>query len=308
MKNLFALLLLIFSIPDSFAQRTAAIYLDAHDSMINRYIAVYPEGKVAGVLILIPGMGETPENAFLQTGIPVQAARQQLLTIIPTFRTGVTSLGFDDATQQSFLQLLDEVMKREHLSGVSLYVGGMSIGGTCAVKFAELAVKHNYAYKPAAVFAIDPPLDFQRFYNMAKRNMRLTKNGSYNTEDVYITGRLEQALGGSPEEVREKYFAISPYSFDDTTQSAIKNLTHMPLMLITEPDVQWWLKERGSDYSKMNAFDCAAMINELRRLGNNRAILVTTKEKGYRQPDHKRHPHSWSIADPGQVINWLLTQ
>jgi hypothetical protein len=76
-------------------------------------------------------------------------------------------------------------------------------------------------------------------------------------------------------------------------------------MIISEPDVQWWLNQRGYDYTYMNITDQAAMINELRRLGNDKAVLVTTINKGYRKPDNRKHPHSWSIADSEQTINWL---
>jgi hypothetical protein len=50
------------------------------------------------------------------------------------------------------------------------------------------------------------------------------------------------------------------------------------------------------------------MINELQRLGNKKAVLVTTTNKGYRKPNNNRHPHSWSIADPVKLINWLVLQ
>lgn len=79
-------------------------------------------------------------------------------------------------------------------------------------------------------------------------------------------------------------------------------------MFISEPDIQWWLSQRGFDYSDINITDQAAMINELQKLGNNEALLVITTNKGYRKPQNKRHPHSWSIADPKQTISWLLSQ
>ena len=50
------------------------------------------------------------------------------------------------------------------------------------------------------------------------------------------------------------------------------------------------------------------MINELQRLGNMKATLITTHEKGFREPVHIRHPHSWIIADPQRLVNWLIQQ
>jgi hypothetical protein len=58
----------------------------------------------------------------------------------------------------------------------------------------------------------------------------------------------------------------------------------------------------------MNAFDFAALTNELKRLGNKKIALITTVNKGYRKPDNKRHPHSWSIAEPADLVKWLLAQ
>ncbi len=59
-------------------------------------------------------------------------------------------------------------------------------------------------------------------------------------------------------------------------------------MIVSEPDIQWWLANRGYDYTDMNVTDHAAMINELQRLGNI------------------RHPHSSSIIDADVLLPWLL--
>ncbi|MNR47412.1 hypothetical protein D3C85_1665090 [compost metagenome] len=82
----------------------------------------------------------------------------------------------------------------------------------------------------------------------------------------------------------------------------------MPLRIYSEPDIDWWMKERNADLTNMNVTDCSAMINELNRLGNQQAVLITTQNKGFRKPDHKRHPHSWSIVENQELIQWLLQQ
>jgi hypothetical protein len=120
--------------------------------------------------------------------------------------------------------------------------------------------------------------------------------------------RIEKELGGPPETALNNFYNSSPYSYSDSTQNAIKALIKTPIMIISEPDIQWWLSQRGYDYSYINITDQAAMINELQKLGNDKAILVTTTNKGYRKPQNSRHPHSWSIADPEQTINWLQSQ
>jgi hypothetical protein len=225
------------------------------------------------------------------------------LTTIPTFQDGVLSFGVDSSSQQTFDKILKDVTSKQKLTNQKFYVGGFSIGGSCVIKYAE-----NAAIKPTAVFAIDPPLDFERFYNSAKRDIRLSKDNEANQENVYMIDRLEKETGGSPTTNLNEYHNISPYSFSDTTQSAIKKLMKMPLKIYTEPDINWWLKERGADFTSMNSTECSAMINELNRLGNQSAELITTQNKGYRKPDNRRHPHSWSIVDNEQLIKWLLKQ
>jgi len=49
-------------------------------------------------------------------------------------------------------------------------------------------------------------------------------------------------------------------------------------------------------------------INELNRLGNEKASLIVTENKGFRKLQNSRHPHSWSIVDVDELIDWLLAQ
>lgn len=280
------------------------VFLDKSDTTRICYTIIYPSKLPwTGYLFLIPGFGETAENVLQQTDLPKKLAQNGILTIIPTFQDGVLSFGVDSLSQQSFDRILKDVTSKYKLIDSKLYVGGFSIGGSCAIKYAEIST-----LKPTAVFAIDPPLDFERFYNSAKRDIRLSIDKEANQENVYMIDRLEKETGGSPKTNLTEYYNISPYSFSDTTQSAIKKLIKMPLRIYTEPDINWWLKERGADFTSMNATECSAMINELNRLGNQYAELITTQNKGYRKPDNRRHPHSWSIVENDELIKWLLKQ
>jgi esterase/lipase len=280
------------------------VFLDKSDTTKNCYTIIYPTNlPCTGYMFLVPGFGETAENVLQQTDLPKMLAQNGILTIIPTFQDGVLSLGVDSLSQQNFDKILNDVTSKHKLANQKFYVGGFSIGGSCAIKYAE-----NSTVKPTAVFAIDPPIDFERFYNSAKRDIRLSKDSEANQENVYMLDRLEKETGGSPQTNITEYYNLSPYSFSDTAQTAIKKLINMPLRIYTEPDIHWWLKERGADFTSMNATESSAMINELIRLGNQHAELLTTQNKGYRKPDNRRHPHSWSIVDNDELITWLLKQ
>lgn len=280
------------------------VYLDKTDTTKNYYTIFYPPKLPSmGYIFLIPGFGETAEDVLQQTDLPTILASNGFLTIIPTFQDGVLSFGVDSSSQQTFDKMLKDVISTHKLANQNFYVGGFSLGGSCAIQYAQ-----KPTIKPTAVFAIDPPLDFERFYNSAKRNIRLSKNGEASQENIYMIGRLQKETGGSPSTHLAEYYKLSPYSFSDTTQTAIKKLISIPLRIYTEPDVSWWLKERNTDLTTMNATECSAMINELNRLGHRNATLITTQNKGYRKPDNKRHPHAWSIVDNEELIKWLLQQ
>lgn len=276
-------------------------FLDKSDSSSNHYTVLYPpEIPWSGFCILIPGFGETVENVLQQTELPMKLALNGILTIIPTFQDGVFSLGVDSVSQQTFDRILQDVSSKHDITKQKFYVGGFSVGGSCAIKYAE-----NSSIRPSAIFAIDPPLDFERFYYSAKRDLRLSNAAEINQENTYMIDRLEKETGGSPSTHLANFYRLSPYSFSDTTQSAIKKLINIPIRIYTEPDVDWWLNERHSDLTDMNASDCSAMINELKKLGNDNAALIVTQNRGYRKPENIRHPHSWSIVDNDDLIEWL---
>ncbi len=304
-KHIYLVLILFMSFL-SYGQKMETVYLNAQDSTTNMFVAVFPEsGQIKSLLILLDGFGNSPKDVLFQTDIPKYASQKGMLTIIPLLKTGPSYFGSDVDSQQSLKEIIEIVVTKYQLNGRDLFIGGFSIGGTCAVKYAELSIQENYTIKPKAVFAIDPPLDWERYYEAAKRVVRLSNPEKVNGEVFYMIERIEKEMSGTPESSLENYYANSPYSFSDISQKAVKNLINTPIMIISEPDIQWWLKERNYDYSYNNIMDHAAMVNELQRLGNKNVVLVTTTEKGYRKPNNMRHPHSWSIADPEQLITWL---
>ncbi len=306
MQKIKLLILTLFICFISYGQRIETVYLNTKDSTTNMYVAVFPENEeITSLMILLDGFGNSPKDVLAQTDIPKYASQQGILTIIPLLKTGPSYFGSDAASQQSLKEIIEFVVAKYHLKDKNFYIGGFSIGGTCAVKYAELAVQENYPIKPKAVFAICPPLDWERYYNAAKRVVRLSNPTEVNEEVFYMIERIEKEMNGTPKTALENYYRQSPYSFSDTTQKVIKNLIKTPIMIVSEPDIQWWLKERGYDCSYNNITDHVAMINELQKLGNKNAILVTTINKGYRKPTNTRHPHSWSIANPEQIIQWL---
>ena len=81
-------------------------------------------------------------------------------------------------------------------------------------------------------------------------------------------------------------------------------LKNLPIRLYTEPDVVWMIDNIGRDYYTMNAADQAALVLQLRVLGNRKAELITTTGRGFRPPG-TRNPHSWTIVDEPDLAGWI---
>ncbi len=106
MKILSIVYLTFFMLGHSFGQRIEKIYLNAHDLTTNRYLSVCPlDIPCQGYMFLIPSFYESPEHVMEQTDLPILAAQKGILTIIPTFKTGLASFGIDSLTQLSLTLL-----------------------------------------------------------------------------------------------------------------------------------------------------------------------------------------------------------
>lgn len=297
-------ILSLFILSNLSGQKMEKVFLDKTDSTKNYYAIIYPtEKNWKGYIVILPGFGQNADRVLEQSNLPKLTAQKGLLTIIPTLQDGVLSFGVDNSSQESLENIIKDVKKNHHLEEQNFYIGGFSIGGSAAIKYAQ-----NASVKPKAVFGIDPPLDFERFYNSSERDIRLSVNKEPSQENVFMVKRIEEVFGGTPETALSNFHRISPYSYSDHTQSAVKKFGDIPLRIYSEPDVQWWLKERDADFTSMNVTECSAFINELNRMGNDKAELILTENKGYRKPNNSRHPHSWSIANNLDLIEWLLDQ
>ncbi|MEO6903888.1 MAG: hypothetical protein ABI315_12180 [Bacteroidia bacterium] len=129
--------LTFFLITNSFGQKIEKIYLNKNDSTTNRYLTISPqEIPCKGYMFIIPSLYESPEHVLEQTDLPILAAEKGILTIIPTFKTGLGSFGIDSLTQLSFKEIIEDVQIRYNLKNLKFYIVGFSIGGSCVVKFA----------------------------------------------------------------------------------------------------------------------------------------------------------------------------
>lgn len=307
MKKSFLLLLVsIISIHLVTAQQPELVYQNTKDSTANYYLVVKPTGQIKGLLLLLPSFGETPQLASSETSLHKKAAELGLLTVFASLQHGNGSFYIDSLSQNSLDTLISSLQEKYHLRGKSFYLGGFSLGGSGVVKYAERAYHSTKNPRPNAIFALDPPLDFERLYRSIEKEIRHGKTPALINESQYLKQWLDYIFQGSPQQNLTAYHQISPYSYTDSLQTAIEPLLKCPITLVTEPDILWQLEERNRSLYDLNSLDCSALITELTVAGHQDAHLVLTNNKGFRKLTGKKNPHSWSIANEEELLRWLI--
>lgn len=281
------------------------IYINDGESKALFYYALVPEDRISGVLIILPSTWEQAEEVLNNNKkLAALACDNGILTIVPSINFNLcmdeTALGFLNAS-------FTDAVERYHPAQDKIVMGGFSLGGMNAVRYTEMAYGegHKTAIRPAAVYGVDPPLDLVRLYHTFERTVEKNLSGAAVGEASSYLGRFDAQLGGNPEQQQAKYTYYSMYSRTQAQGGNAKYLETVPVRIYCDPDIDWHLKNRQADFYDLNALDQTAMINELQLRGNRRAEFINALGKGYR-PNGMRHPHSWSIVEPEDCIDWIL--
>lgn len=280
------------------------IYVNDGQSTDLFYYAISPKDSIIGTLVLFPPNGQTMENVINHNLKLIEIAHsKKLLIIIPSINYNLCL----DAISMSFLNsMFNQVLGKYSPPTDKFVFGGFSLGGMNAIRYAEMAhdSKSETAIKPIAVYGVDPPLDMARLYNSFQRTMEKNFSEVAMYEAKVFIRKMEDQFGGSPKEFPDVYLKYSMYSKNQKDGGNAKYLLSIPVRIYCDPDIDWQLKERRMDYYDMNAVDQTAMINQLVLMGNKNAEFINSLGKGYRL-DGRRHPHSWSLVDPKECVEWI---
>jgi pimeloyl-ACP methyl ester carboxylesterase len=311
------LLLLLFTGFTSYGQTHEEILLSKEDpynlyrswdkdSTTLFYRLLIPKGKPLGVLVILPGAGEPLDDAEQQITLHKLAVAKGMLVIFPSINWGTTK---HIPEHEMLDKIFSQVIQRFDVPKDKFVLGGFSGGAMLALTYAEKAnrEKGSTVIVPKAIFGVDPPLDYAHLWRHCINDIERNFSDVAVAEARWITEMYTEEFGGSPEDFTENYIRYSIYSHSEKDGGNAKYLLKTPILLYTEPDVVWSMKNRHRDFYDLNAPDISAMINLLQLGGNNNAELIVTHDKGYRL-DGTRHPHSWSIMDSEECLDWILRQ
>jgi hypothetical protein len=276
------------------------------DSTTLFYKLLIPKIKPVAALVILPGAGEPLDNVEQQITLHKLAADKGILVIFPSINWGTTKHIYE---HEMLDKIFTQVIKRFNIPKDKFVLGGFSGGAMLSLTYTEKAnhEKGSTVIVPKVVFGIDPPLDYAHLWNHCIRDIERNFSDVAVAEGKWITQMYIEEFGGSPAEAPQNYIKYSIFSQSEKDGGNAKYLLNTPILLYTEPDVVWSMQNRHRDFYDLNAMDISAMINLLQLSGNKNAEPIVTHDKGYRL-NSQRHPHSWSIMDSQQCLDWIMKQ
>lgn len=256
----------------------------------------------SALLVLFDGGAGLAHRISAETQIPDSAAIRGILTI------GINQSEFylTDSSYSAIARIISEV--RLEIGEVNLYMGGFSLGGFTALRFAEMAVElEDIHHIPDAVFSIDAPIDHIAFVDYCIRELdRECPNVSSEIGKGEARWILQYYADhfGDLERSRSNYVSNSCFTQELEDGGNARFLLDIPVLSIHELDPMWQIQHRCRDLLDANAVSGSQLINLLYSHGNRNSEIRITSNKGYRS-DGRRHPHSWSIASPNATLDWL---
>lgn len=209
-------------------------------------------------------------------------------------------LFLEEKDKTRIADLLKTIFKKHSLHTSNLYIGGFSSGGNLTVLMTQYLIQHSDIH-PKGIFIIDSPIDLEQLYYNSEKDIERNFNETSVTESKFIIDLLQNALG-NPKTDKENYIRYSPFLSSEKEQVYLKDLQNIKIRFYSEPNDEWYKNNREREYQELNTFQLEK-ANEY--LSNSELIL--TKNRGYRA-NGQRHPHSWSIVDGQDLINWIFSE
>lgn len=300
---LYSLLLFCCFTFSGHSQSYEYVYRNSTDSSYNCYIKFFPTtDTIQGLVVrdyssLFDASSPSP-YAFTQLALDAG-----LMVLITNTSSSYPEFFTSNATIALLDTIIHEVISKHHIPKENLFIGGISASGSRALRYAQYCAQGHSDLSVRGVFAVDAPLDLARFYTSVHQHGHLFKEGML-TEAQLMKPWFLREFGGSPQEKPAAYRQASVFSHADSLGGNALLLANTHLLLFHEPDIDWWIEERGCSYYDLNSFDLVAFAVLLKHHGHENLQIISTSQKGYDRAGNRK-PHAWSIVNEGLLIEWI---
>ena len=260
--------------------------------------------KVNAVLILFGGFPETADDVKREFKILDTAKEHNIAVILSNFNQ---KLWLEENEKYQLAEKLQNIIIDHNLPTENIFIGGFSSGGNVSLLISNYIVGMKQFYiDPKGVFIVDSPIDLVALYKSSEKNIARNFSNPSVQESTWLIKTLGENFG-NPKDSIKKYEEKAIYTYETNTISNLKKLKRKKIRFYTEPDTLWWKKNRMASYDQTNAFYIEKLSENLKAKGFEQVEYITTQNKGYRA-NGERHPHSWSIIDKSDFIQWILAK
>ncbi|MEZ4911402.1 MAG: serine hydrolase domain-containing protein [Saprospiraceae bacterium] len=279
------------------SELTSQIYPTEH--IVREQYELFKVQDSKALLILFPPGTSSAKDIQEEFDIITAATANQISILFMNFNRHIW---IDETTTKHLANQLTTICNKNQIKTEHVYMGGMSIGGNVALTLSNYLHQYNFDYAPKGTFIVDSPIELSALYENSIMNLSNPVFGEERlAESKWIINYFEKEF--PKDSLLENIQKVSPFSLKSKFTS-VPILKRSKLRFYTEPDSLWWLENRQLDFESTNAYAIQQVAKDLKTKNWDQFELIETKNKGYRA-NGERHPHSWSIVDVRNLIEWI---
>jgi hypothetical protein len=272
------------------------------DSTNSYYLVIKPKSdSIAGALVLFSGFGQKAESIFPETKLDSVAYANNILTIAVA---GGNKLYADSTVQSKLTAVFKDIIKNYKINPDRFVLGGYSAGGMIVLRYVELCNEFpdKFPIKPKGVFMVDSPIDIFAIWDDLEESAK-NKYSAMAVEEAERAMKFIKDDYGVPRENIPIYSKLTSFSMDKKYGENEIYLKNTAVRAYHDVDIPWRLINRNQTVRESNYLVTSELINRLLLMGNKKAEFMQSYQTGYRA-NGQRHPHSWSIVDAVECIQW----
>lgn len=253
------------------------------------------------VLVLFPCFSCNIEHTKTEAGFLKNIEQEGITTLLLDYNQ---RLFLTDAEKEEYSKTLLSILDRHDVDKNNVFIGGFSSGGNVAFLLSSYLIKSNNSVQPKGMFVIDSPIDLEKLYDNAQKDVSANIDADAVEEGKFLMALFEKELG-KPTENQEKYKIASPYLMSSPSIENIQYVKGIKTRFYCEPDLEWQQQNKGRKWENLNAFALKKANESLLNLGSEKSEYIETKNRGIRA-NGKKHPHSWNLVERGELVRWML--
>lgn len=258
--------------------------------------------KQKGLLILFPCFPCNAQNTLSEFKISDISTKNGFSVLAMNLNQ---RLFLKQTEKQKLAELLEQIIYENNLTKENIFIGGFSSGGNISLLISDYLVQNKSKIQPKGVFIVDSPVDLLALYKTSQKNLKLNFSETSIQEASWIKNFFDKELG-NPKQGITNYENNAPFTLETQNIQNLRNLKNLKIRFYTEPDLEWWKENRKNKFEDLNAYYIEKLSDNLKaKFGNKNIELIKTKNKGYRI-NGERHPHSWSIVNPNDLLKWMM--